>query len=766
MSQDLGDLSNLSLLDLFRIEVETQAAVMTRGLLELERNPAATDHLAELMRGAHSLKGAAGIVKRDAAMRLAHVMEDCFVAAQHGKLVLRKKQINVLLKAVDLLTQSAQTPETNVDAWQTEHHSEIERVVGALSARTFGDEETQPEPTHGGGEDRPHHALVSEPDPAHSDTFTPAPPAAATRTPSSSRVLRVAPEHFNRLLGLSGETVVASRWLDAFAGDLLRVRRLQERLSQSLNQVGEFLAETHAEERLMERLDDVRTLAAKCRDALRDEIETFERFDRRFAGLSTRLYQGVLDCRMRPFADATRGFPRMVRDLAHTLGKRVSLEIIGESTPVDRDVLERMEAPLSHLLRNAVDHGIESPADRQKVGKPGEGKVRVEARHSSGMLFVSVIDDGQGLDLATLRDAVVKKKLAAPDVAEMLTQRELIEFLFLPGFTMKQNVTEISGRGVGLDVVQVMVREIGGSVRVSPTSGEGLRVEMRLPLTLSVLRALLVEIAGEPYAFPLARITNVTKVPKEKVESVEGREHFTLGRQQVGLVAGNQILGVDAPQQAADELSVIVLGHESELFGVVVDRFLGEEELVVRPLDHRLGRVKDISAAALLPNQSPVLIVDVDGMIRSIESLASADRLAHVRREAGVITTAVRKRILVVEDSLTVRELERKLLEGQGYHVEVAVDGMEGWNAVRTGNYDLVITDVDMPRLDGIELIRLIRKDPRMRTLPVMVVSYKDREEDRRRGLEAGADYYVAKGSFHHEALLRAVADLIGKAAI
>ncbi|RYD71998.1 MAG: hybrid sensor histidine kinase/response regulator, partial [Verrucomicrobiaceae bacterium] len=205
-------------------------------------------------------------------------------------------------------------------------------------------------------------------------------------------------------------------------------------------------------------------------------------------------------------------------------------------------------------------------------------------------------------------------------------------------------------------------------------------------------------------------------------------------------------------------------GRQGASYGVVVDRFLGEQELVVRPLDPRLGGVKDISAAALLSDQSPVLIIDVEGVIRSIESLVSADRLTHVRRDAGATAVTARKRVLVVEDSLTVRELERKLLDSQGYEVDVAVDGMEGWNAARSGNYDLVITDIDMPRLDGIELIRLIRKDLRLRSLPVMVVSYKDREEDRRRGLEAGADYYVGKGSFHHEALLEAVTNLIGKA--
>jgi two-component system sensor histidine kinase and response regulator WspE len=424
----------------------------------------------------------------------------------------------------------------------------------------------------------------------------------------------------------------------------------------------------------------------------------------------------------------------------------------------------RVEAPLNHLLRNAVDHGIESPEDRVRAGKSPEGTVRLEARHSAGMLLIEVADNGRGIDAENLRRAVVHKGLTTLELAEKLTEAELLEFLFLPGFTMKETVTEISGRGVGLDIVQTMMKEVGGSGRITSEPGKGTQFQLQLPLTLSVLRTLLVEIASEPYAFPLARITRAVKVPREKVESIEGREHFTLGDQQIGLLSARQVLGLEESAAADGELPVIVLGDKTTRYGLVIDRFLGERELVVRALDPRLGKVKDISAAALMPDQTPALIIDVDDLLRSIENLVSGGRLAHVLRSVTTAMEKTRKRVLVVDDSLTVRELERKLIDSQGYQVEVAVDGMDGWNAVRTGHYDLVVTDVDMPRLDGIELVTLIKKDPRLHALPVMIVSYKDREEDRRRGLEAGADYYLTKGSFHDETLLRAVADLIGEA--
>jgi two-component system sensor histidine kinase and response regulator WspE len=317
---------------------------------------------------------------------------------------------------------------------------------------------------------------------------------------------------------------------------------------------------------------------------------------------------------------------------------------------------------------------------------------------------------------------------------------------------------------VGLEVVQTLVKDVGGSVRAFSEPGRGAHFQLQLPLTLSVLRTLLVDIAGEPYGFPLGRVTRAVKVPREKIESIEGRENFTLGGQQIGLVAAHQVLGLEEPPPAEGELPVIVLGDQSASYGVVVDRFLGEQELAVRPLDPRLGKVKDISAAALMPDQSPALIIDVDDLLRSIENLVSGGRLAHVGRSAPEAPEKIRKRVLVVDDSITVRELERKLIGSRGYEVEVAVDGMDGWNAVRTNHYDLVVTDVDMPRLDGIEFVSLIKRDARLQNLPVMIVSYKDREEDRRRGLEAGADYYLTKGSFHDETLLQAIADLIGEA--
>jgi two-component system sensor histidine kinase and response regulator WspE len=778
MSAD-DDLGDFSLMEMFRTEVETQAVAMTAGLLALERDPGAAQHLEEVMRGAHSLKGAASIVGRKPAVTVAHAMEDCLVAAQRGSLDLPQERIDVLLQGVDLLSRIANVAEEEIQRWTAQNQSKVDAFVKSLAAPVPGEPAsitaaTAEADSAGSSEsseatpppELPAEAVLADSSDAPSAAAPRPKPAAAAAVPSeaASRALRVAADNLNRLLGLAGETVVASRWVHSFATDLLRLKRLQNEVAQSLNGLRQQLAEMEVDERTQSQFIDLQNKAANSRQMLASRLDDLELFDGRFFNLSKRLYQEVLDCRMRPFADGIHGLSRMVRDAARTLGKEVKLEIRGEATAVDREILERVEAPLGHLLRNAVDHGLESPADRRLAGKSGEGQLRLEARHSAGMLLIEVADDGRGIDIEAMRRAIVTKRLTTADLAEKLTEAELLEFLFLPGFTMKDNVTEISGRGVGLDVVQTMVKAVGGNVRISSQLGQGTQFQLQLPLTLSVLRTLLVEISGEPYAFPLARISRALKVPREKIDSVEGREHFTLGELQIGLVTAHQVLGLKPSRTADEEVSVIVLGDKNTHYGVVMDRFLGERELVVRPLDPRLGKVKDISAAALMPDQSPVLIVDVDDLIRSIENLVSGGRLAHVWRGASAAAAHKRKRVLVVDDSLTVRELERKLIESKGYEVEIAVDGMDGWNAVRTGSYDLVLTDVDMPRLDGIELVTLIKKDVRLNALPVMIVSYKDREEDRRRGLDAGADYYLTKGSFHDETLLRAVADLIGEA--
>jgi two-component system sensor histidine kinase and response regulator WspE len=379
------------------------------------------------------------------------------------------------------------------------------------------------------------------------------------------------------------------------------------------------------------------------------------------------------------------------------------------------------------------------------------------------MLTVTVADDGRGIDPARVRRRIVERKLLGDAVAHGLTDAEALDYLFAPGFSTSDKVTEFSGRGVGLDVVRSVVEEVGGSVRMSSEIGKGTSFHLQLPITLSVIRAVVVEIAGEPYAFPMMRIERILQLQHTAIQTLEGQQYFAHEGKNIGLVPGHQVLDLPATPTNATKVPVVILSDRAHLCGVAVDRFLGEHDLVIRPLDPRLGKIADISAAAVLTDGTPLLIIDVEDMVRSIVRMLQKGQLRGVERTPAATQAVHRKlRVLVVDDSITVREVQRQLLGNRGYDVTVAVDGIDGWHAVRDGEFDLVITDVDMPRMTGIDLVKSVKRDPRLKSIPMMIVSYRDREEDKQRGLEAGADYYFTKSDFHDDALLRAVSDLIG----
>ena len=751
MSAD--DADSLSLLDLFRLEVEIQLRSLNSGLLALEREPRSGKYLEECMRAAHSLKGAARIIGLAAGVDVANAMEECFVSAQHGKLALGPGQIDALLRGSDLVHRIANPP-TNDLAWaDSEGRSEVDGFLDMLDTSLRGGDAARA---------RSHVALPSG---LLERVVTPQEPVVAAPVHArehTDRALRVTAESLNRLLSLSGESLVESRRLKPFAESMLRLKRLQRNTMRTLDDVHEELGDLPLSDRAQTSLVEVRRLLAECQQMLSSQLAELETFDRRSVNLSQRLYDEALACRMRPFADTTGSYPRMVRDLSRSLGKQVRLDIVGDHTAVDRDILERLDAPLGHLLRNAVDHGIESPERRLSSGKQAEGVVTMEARHAGGMLQISVADDGGGIDLDVLRAAIIQRNLGSHETVAQMSEPELLEFLMLPNFTTRETVSEISGRGVGLDAVSNIVKQVRGTIRIFTTRGQGTRFQLQLPLTQSVVRSLLVDIGGEPYAFPLAYVNRTLELGKEQIDCLQGKQHFAFDGRRIGLVTAHQIMQSSTMPQPGTTVPVVVVGDQHNKYGLVVDRFLGERMLVAQPLDPRLGKVKDIAACALLEDGSPVLIVDVDDTIRSVEKLISAGEIENVQSHSG--NAVRRKRVLVVDDSLTVRELERKLLTSQGYDVTIAVDGMDGWNAVRSERFDLVITDIDMPRMDGIELVTLIRKTPNLASTSVMIVSYKDREEDRRRGLDAGADYYLAKGAFDGGTLLQVVFDLIGEA--
>ncbi|MBI1182335.1 MAG: response regulator [Alphaproteobacteria bacterium] len=758
------------LLELFRTEVEEHIAVLQEAIVALDAGGDAAQHLGSCMRAAHSLKGAARIVGLEAGVKLAHAMEDAFEAARQGNLTLGPEDIDRLLEAGDYLAELGRKDFEALGPWLDSEADAITALIEQLESAGQAAPAAAKEPPPAGPpvvEPAPPPSIEPAPQPrapAEQAVEPPAPsedtaPAASTAAADGGddaearqlQSVKVSTEVLARFMGASAQVLIDARRLQSTADALQRVRRGLAGLEKRLG--GDTEPETIDAE--------FRRELSLLRDDLGDRVDDFEVQTGRALVNAEMLYDEVLRSRMRPFSDVAVNLPRLVRDVARQLGKKVHLKIVGRATELDRDVAAVIEAPLGHLLRNAIDHGLEAPEERQAAGKDETGTIVIEARHRAGMLEIAVRDDGRGIDVERLRRAIVDKGLIDAPLAASLSEPEALEFLFLPGFSTAGRVTDISGRGVGLDVVQSTVQRAGGVVQVSTTLGKGTAMELQLPVARSVVRALIVSVGGEPWALPLARIDAIRQLPADAARSVEGRRVAEIDGHDVGVVPLSEVLELDVPGSSADPSTIVVIHQQEHRFGLEVDAVVSEQELVVRPLDQRLGKVPDVLASSQMDNGTAVLILDVDDLLRSVDTLLAEGRLRTSRRSP--VESARRTRhILVVDDSLTVRETERKLLERAGYLVDVAVDGVAGWNALRLGSYDLLLTDVDMPRMTGIDLIRRVRDDTRLRDLPVMIVSYKEREEDRRAGLEAGADRYITKASFRDEGLLLAVGDLIG----
>ncbi len=729
------------MMELFFVEVDTQTALLNNGIVTLEEKKFDFDLVHQLMRAAHSLKGAARVIGIDLVVTLAHALEDYFSSLQQNKIEFKEEHSDILFKAIDLLAKISGMPLKKIDNWLQENSALFDSLASMISALQHGE---APSEAPGKGIERIKEELES-----------------MEQAKDPDRVLRVTAQNLNRLMGLAGESMVESRWLQPFSDMLIRLKKKQGELSVYMDALKDQMKDYNLPESAEKTLAQMHDVVTDSQFELTNRITELDLFISRHSSLTDRLYNEVIDSRMRPFEDGIVGFPRLVRDLAKELGKKVRFEILGRTTQVDRDILEKLEAPLNHLLRNAVDHGVETPKVREMEGKPSQGTVTLEAVHKAGSLSITVSDDGKGIDYDQLKEKIKKDQLAKADIIDRLTKQELLDFLFLPGFTTTSQVTEISGRGVGLNIVQNMLQEVSGSIRVIEEPGKGVAFHMHLPLTLSVIRALTVEIAGEPYAFPLARINRAVLVPGEQIETIEGRQYFIFEEQNIGLLSAAEILGVGDDDGQRKIFPVVILKDHQDSYGIIVDDFLGERELVLQDLESRLGKVPNIAAGAFMEDGAPVLIIDVDDIINSIDSYLSGGRTPHMHLAAKKLSEVEKKRILVVDDSITVREVETRLLRNHGYEVETAVNGMDAWNALRLTTYDLIITDIDMPRMNGIELVQMIRKDPKFSDVPVMIVSYKEREKDRVLGMEAGADFYMTKSCFHDETLIEIVAQLL-----
>jgi len=471
--------------------------------------------------------------------------------------------------------------------------------------------------------------------------------------------------------------------------------------------------------------------------------------------------EDVLSIRMHPVSTLFNTFPRSVRDMARTLGKPVRLELEGGETELDRKILDSIRDPLLHMVRNAVYHGIESAEQRQRAGKGSEGLVRLSAWQQGDQVFICVSDDGGGIDPSKVRQVAVARGLLDPKAAQTLGHTESLRLIFEPGFSTSETINDISGRGVGMDVVKTCVEEVRGEVRVESTFGVGTSITLVLPLTLAISRVILVRVGDQTFAIPTVAVDTTLRVTPQEIQSVEGKQAILVRNTTVPLFSLRQILGIapsSRPSQRRGQ-HVLVLSHSQQRCGFLVDDLIGEQEIVAKPLPAPLEKVTNIAGAATLGTGEVVVVMHVPALVATARQVLLKAKARHADTNASRVR---KKSILVVEDSTTARELERTLFESAGYDVQTAVDGAEGLEKLAERRVDLIVTDVQMPRMDGFTMIQRVKSDDRNRSIPIVLVTTRSDEADRKRGMEVGADAYLVKSSMAQTDLVDCARRLIG----
>lgn len=757
----------------FREETEENVRALTTGLLALESNPGDREAIDTIFRAAHTIKGSARMLGQVDMGRLAHTMESLLSALRSGMLAMNSSINDVLLASVDVLlvlnSQVNEPPPTDPN---------VDRLVEQLNALAAGESlpaapakpKTAPivEPV---AEPEPAPAPVvleqPKPEPVVAKPAAPAKPkksasAEAPKPVSSTRsTVRVPISRLDRLLNTAGELVVTRQLHLEHVADLEALDKLltkSERLSQQLSERLTGQRVTFQQRREASELaSQLQNLAQSTRNQLRLLTERWSSHSAASEALVDELEAEVMATRLQPVAGLFAPIPRAVRELARSLGKEVNLITEGETTEADRKVIELMADPLVHLVRNALDHGIESPDERLKAHKPAEATLRLEARSLGGTIEIIISDDGRGIDPAVIRATAIKRGIIEADAAARLRDEEALELIWQPGFSTSAIITDVSGRGVGMDVVRAAVTEVGGRVDVHSVLGQGTTFTLILPITLLTTRVLLFDVAGTTYALPSTACLGGRRVAGGQIQTVEGRPTVRVDERSVSIVALAPLLEQRGPlPQPSDISNLVILGPANRPLALLVDKLVDEREVVVKSLGALLHEQRLCTGAIALPDGRLVLVLN---------PLAIAARAREWGKPVALPapTKLQPAKLLVAEDSFTTRELLRSMLQSAGYVVETAINGQDALDKLNHNSYDLLVSDVEMPLLTGFELTRRVRAHDRLRQLPIIIITSLARDSDRREGLLAGAQAYIVKSQFDQSNLLETIHQLLGR---
>lgn len=698
-------------------EAREQLRMLEEGLGQLGAQNGDSELVNSLFRAAHTLKGSSRMLKLLSISDTAHSLEDVLGALRERKIGLDDATRDLMLEAVDNLgnlvehlasqPDPASLPEKSVSLCQR-----LSRAASGDAAAPLAD----------------------------TAEFAPAQPPTETRPGPmlrSADSVRLKLDSLEQLIRLMSEVTISQAGLRELLDDARQLARNWDATSLHSGNDSRLFA-------------DYQQLYQNLRDLIGAQ-----------ESLVQNLHEQSLSLRMLPLTQILEPARKLVRELGRELEKPVELQILGEDIELDRLLIEQLTEPVQHLLRNALDHGLENAAQRQAAGKNAKGLIRIHARQDGGWVSIDISDDGAGLNVDKIRQKALRQQLFTEEELAKKSSAELKNLIFLPGFSTSSLITELSGRGVGLDVVKRNVEELQGMIEVTSTEGGGTTFNLRLPLTLAMLRILLVEAGNHLLAFTAQHVVEMIYVDEQAMLDIAERQVFVLRNEFIPVFEPATLIGLPEkrsgirPKADSRQQLMLVLQVQHEKIALRIDHMVDERDLVIKPLPAHLAR-------------QPLVAGIVNHGYRQLVSLLHAPQLFSLaQRSRGHTRNNIhqpdkRLHVLVVDDSLNTREIEKDLLEAWGYQVTLAEDGQDGLNKARTGDFDAILTDVEMPVMDGFTLTSHLRQEERYRHTPIIIITSREKESDRRRGIEVGADAYIVKGSFDQNSLIDTLKVLLG----
>ena len=737
---------------------------LNRAILAFEKDASNLELLKEIMREVHTLKGTARMMGFVDIVTLSHKAEDIFVKIKEGGLQPTKRLYDIVFQALDMIANMVESKlkdvrsTTNVE----EMCSRLEVVLRASGLP--GKEEVS---------QRKADEVVSEI--AESKIVENKPPSVLPVEPEgkgAASEVNIPQEGKKTIrIGLDKIEALYNHLVELIMTQMTFRQRYEDmtKLNQYAKQLKTIKAETGADlgshESNNKKLHQIITRYNRVEDLFLREItrhaDAYEADVVKLDAVTEGIRQQVMSMRMQPISTIFDLATRLVRDLSRQFNKEVDLVVSGTDVELDNNIIEILKAPLVHLLRNAIDHGIEEPSLRTSLGKKEAGVIALSAKQEGGDVLITVEDDGKGIDKERVKETAIHKGLLSEEEAKKVSDEEIYEIITKPGFSTSKIITDTSGRGVGMDVVKTVVDRLNGSLILESTKGHGARFILKVPATIALINVLILRVGNMTLAVPSAGVNSAVHIIGKDISTLEGKASAFIEGQTIPLIHMSDIFMLAKEERGRDgRVPIIISRSDRGKIGFIVSEFLYEKEIVFQEFKGYLKRPRYFSGVATLGTGEIVLILNIQELVKA-RDLSGVSPITEVSK--GVKPQVKKNAILVAEDSMITAELEKNILVNAGYEVDVAIDGIDAMDKLHGKKYDLLVTDIDMPRMDGFELTSKVRADKRLKDLPVVVVTVREKVEDKRKGIEVGADAYILKKEFDQSNLLNTIKRLIGE---